>query len=116
MKGVILVDLDGTLAHDRGVRNWVGEPIMPMVLRVQNWIQAGYEVRIFTARVAPDEDETRNLEATRQMIGDWSEQVIGTRLSVTCIKDRRTKAIYDDRAWRVETNTGRILGEGEDGT
>lgn len=112
-KGVILVDLDGVLAEYRSHQGWevIGAPIMAMVFRVQDWLADGYEVRIFTARVAEDKDY--DVEYIRTMIEDWTETCIGTRLAVTNQKDRSMRALYDDRAYRVEFNSGRVLGEEE---
>jgi hypothetical protein len=100
--GWIGVDLDGTLAHYAG---WVGadhigEPVMPMVRRVQAWLDKGVEVRIFTARCwnAPPEEIV--------IIQDWAERHIGTRLEVTCTKDYGMIELWDDRAVRVKHNEG----------
>ena len=53
MAGWIGVDLDGVLAkYDGAMGNAIGEPIKPMLAKVQDWVAAGREVRIFTARVS----------------------------------------------------------------
>lgn len=111
--GWIGVDLDGTLAHYdhwRGPTH-IGEPIPPMVARVKAWLKAGIEVRIFTARVSTDHTEARDAEAAlaRQAIFEWSLQHIGTLLPSTSEKDYGMIELWDDRAIRVEKNTGRIL-------
>ena len=49
--GWIAVDFDGTLAQYDGTLK-LGKPIPAMCERVKNWVAEGYEVRIFTARVA----------------------------------------------------------------
>lgn len=116
------VDLDGTLAMYHG---WdggkIGEPIPRMVARVKRWIEddGPESVRIFTARVSPPavmasraEGET-DLDAEIRImeeIQDWAEKHIGYRLRVTCQKDFHCVEIWDDRAMRVETNTGEIEG------
>lgn len=99
----ILVDLDGTLAVFRG---WyvIGEPIDEMVWRVREWLRDGKEVRIFTARVAPGPDE----ETQRLMVEEWTRDMFGMTLKVTNQKDGKTEAIYDDKAFRVEKNTGKV--------
>lgn len=103
------VDLDATLARYDGFKGEtiIGEPIPLMVNRVKRWLEEDKEVRIFTARVAPYEN--RDLEAVRTAIHDWCEVHIGQKLAVTCIKDHGMVAFYDDRAHRVEANTGIVL-------
>lgn len=97
------VDLDGTLAQYDG---WVGEdhigdPIDKMVQRVKGWLADGKTVKIFTARVADDPDGS-----IKKTIQDWTEEHIGQRLDVTNEKDHQMESLWDDRAHRVEKNTG----------
>jgi len=112
--GWIGVDLDGTVAHyatddfHKYGPYHIGEPVPAMVERVKKWLAAGYEVRIFTARVSDDD------LATHQRIESWARQHIGRTLEATCKKDYQMMALYDDRAWRVEENTGRVIGEDGD--
>jgi len=99
------VDLDGTLAKMEG---WngpyeIGEPILPMVNKVKKWITAGHTVKIFTARVSDDDPKT--VEA----IEKWTKQHIGQVLEITNKKDMHMKAIFDDKAVRVEKNTGKLI-------
>lgn len=105
--GWIGVDLDGTVAqYDiwRGPLH-IGEPVVPMVERVKRWLAAGIEVRIFTARVAPTDDD-RDLDLVRSAIETWCEQHIGQKLAVTCIKDHGMVELWDDRAVHVMPNKG----------
>jgi hypothetical protein len=82
-----------------------------MVKRVQHWLVSGYEVRILTARV---NSKNPRREAVITVIEKWCEENIGQKLVVTAEKDYDMIILWDDRAVRVETNTGRILsGEGE---
>jgi hypothetical protein len=102
-RGWIGVDLDGTLAHYGA---WVGpahigEPIAPMVERVKVWLSQGYEVRVFTARVANEADGV-----IAGVIQDWCEKHIGRRLEVTCQKDYGMIELWDDRCVQVIPNTG----------
>ncbi len=103
--GLILVDLDGTLAYYDRFRghNHIGKPVPAMVKRVQAWLHKGYEVRIFTARAA------LRSQAINNLIEAWCEEHIGRRLTVTCIKDPKCIAIYDDKAFRVIQNTGKVV-------
>lgn len=110
--GWIGVDLDGTLAKYDG--QWrgpdhIGEPIAPMVERVRQWLAIGQEVRIFTARVYGAVEDVRR---AREAIKRWCRENIGAELEVTCQKDYSMIALWDDRAIQVETNTGRLIGDG----
>lgn len=103
-EGWIGVDLDGTLAHHdpdapfKG-ESHVGAPIKPMVDRVNQWLDEGKDVRIFTAR------------APHPAIRAWCKKYLGQILPITNIKDKLMIALYDDRAFQVEHNTGKIVGE-----
>ena len=109
------VDLDGTLAF---YEKWhadggIGEPIEPMVNRVKDWLAQGLEVKIISARVAKfapegqipefDEDQLNRVYA-------WCEKHLGKKIPVQFWKDYAMHALFDDRARRVELNTGRIIG------
>lgn len=120
------VDLDGTLATFDLEKwaadvNYIGDPLMPMVNRVKQWIGDGKRVKIFTARVgtgagwsdlsqASDEDEAW-IENQRRIIQDWSEKHIGVRLEVTATKDWAMRGLWDDRAVQMATNTGLPIEE-----
>lgn len=131
MNGWIGVDFDGTLAAYDG---WVspthcGEPIAPMVDRVQRWRKEGREVRIFTARVFPltvviNDGDLAALRASVsgapgrvaqaldavEAIQHWSRRHLGEVLPVTCVKDYGMIELYDDRAVQVRPNTGELVG------
>ena len=105
--GWVGVDLDGVLAsyeHWIGEEH-VGEPIIPMIRLVQHLLTNGYDVRIFTARVAgktPPE-----LEKITRAIDAWCIKHIGRALPITCIKDYNMIVLYDDRCVQMIPNTGR---------
>jgi hypothetical protein len=107
-QGWIGVDLDGTLAYYDGWKGsaHIGAPIPVMVERVKRWLAEGKEVRIFSARVSGDDEETA-YEAIRV----WCLTVFGQVLRVTCTKDYHMIALYDDRCIQVEPNTGRLMSE-----
>lgn len=114
--GWIGVDLDGTLAHYDGWNGGaIGEPIPAMVRRVEDWLATGREVRVFTARVAAtgkrkatgEVDSQEFADAQRLLIQDWTQRHFGARLPVTAVKDFACAELWDDRAVRVERNTGR---------
>lgn len=98
--GWIGVDLDGTLAVYDGWRgeDHIGEPIQPMVDLVIEWVAAGVDVRIFTARAATNDIKP---------INDWCQEHIGKVLPVTCVKDYGMVELWDDRCVQVIPNTGR---------
>lgn len=103
------VDLDGTLAHQRARDDHdpasIGEPVLPMLKRVKDWLAAGQEVRIFTARVGPHKDETYAVIA-RKAIAEWCVKHVGQELPITATKDHEMVQIWDDRAVQVMPNTG----------
>lgn len=112
------VDLDGTLAVDdmpSGVYEprHIGRPIPEMVNRVKAWLAAGEDVRIFTARVSGSRNGGVTPEESRMLIEVWCKTVFGRILPITCIKDFKMKALWDDRAIQVEKNTGRRIGNHE---
>jgi hypothetical protein len=106
LSGWIGVDLDGTLAHYDGWKglDHVGDPILPMVLRVCQWLHEGITVKIFTARVAvPEPDRS----AVIRVIHEWCERHGLPRLDITNVKDLAMAELWDDRAVQVVINTGR---------
>jgi hypothetical protein len=107
-QGWIGVDLDGTLAYYdrwRGITH-IGEPIEPMVIRVQQWLAEGRSVRIFTARMAEPDPDVR--AKVRSVIEDWCLKYFGRHLLVTNVKDFNMLELWDDRAVHVVPNTGEV--------
>lgn len=107
--GWIGVDLDATLAHYdqwRGIDH-IGEPIPLMWERVNKWVQEGKEVRIFTARVAHNQDGRTVAEITR-FIQAWCLKWFGFILPITSQKDFGMIELWDDRVIRVERNSGQV--------
>lgn len=117
------VDLDGTLATWNHWVKWnhFGEPILPMVDRVRNWLADGHQVVIFTARMyEPVAGMVHTCKSTGEKftaadmdvaIGAWTQRNIGTRLRATCQKDWDMDELWDDKAVQVVPNTGRSLAE-----
>lgn len=108
MKGWVGVDLDGTLARYDG---WVGvthigEPVPAMRDRVVRWLEQGFDVRIFTARVSRPEQEPE----AREAIEAWCREHIGRVLPITNVKDTKMVELWDDRAVQVIPNTGEPVG------
>ena len=107
--GWIAVDLDKTLAHSTGKHGSteIGPPIPEMLLRVQSWLAQGKDVRIFTARAAPGGNHAARVAAVKK----WCKRNLGVELPVTATKDPQMVALYDDRAYRVIPNTGKVIGK-----
>jgi hypothetical protein len=97
------VDLDGTLAvwDANSTLSRIGAPIPSMVDMVLRMVDNGIRVKIFTAR-ACDPAQIPKIQA-------WMNQHGLPGLEITNVKDYYMERLYDDRAIRVERNTGRIL-------
>jgi len=110
-KAWIGVDLDGTLSTHMFMKEWdgsIGEPIPSMINRVKKWLEEGIRVKIVTARVAPYfNDDNRNVEVQRRLVNLWLIKHIGQELEVVAHKDFGMIELWDDRAIRIITNTGR---------
>ncbi len=117
--GYIAVDLDGTLAkYDewRGAKH-IGAPIPAMVTRVEQWLKEGKDVRIMTARVAPEKHrDSKSPQVTtavvRAVIRQWLRKHIkgGNKITViTHQKDKDMVELWDDRVVQVKPNTGRRM-------
>ena len=124
MDGWIGVDLDGTLAEYHGWKGiaHIGAPIPAMVERVKEWVAAGTKVKIFTARVDGGkvalqvsrpgdvyDPDAQKVDEIVKHIEDWCLQHLGFTLPVTNVKDFAMIELWDDRAVRVEFNTGRVF-------
>jgi hypothetical protein len=109
--GWIGVDLDATLATYEGWQGLyrIGEPIPRMVERIKNWLADGWEVRIFTARMAGHDKRDTNL--IRECIQTWLEKHGLPKLECTCVKDMAMIELWDDRARQVVPNDGRTPEE-----
>ena len=101
------VDFDGTLSkYDRFVSpSHTGDPVLPMVNRVQKWLREGKNVKIFTARVSLSHTEEERTEA-RLAIENWCLTYIGQQLEVIADKDPKMYELWDDKAVSVQKNTG----------
>ena len=106
--GWIGIDLDGTLAHydDWQGIDQIGPPIHKTVEFVKDLLAKGWEVRIMTARVGPQRGGAEDIVHAIQAIRAWCMKHIGQDLRVTAEKDLAMVWLYDDRATRVEKNTG----------
>ncbi|MEK0324867.1 MAG: hypothetical protein QQN63_04105 [Nitrosopumilus sp.] len=109
------VDLDGTLAYydDTYVVGQIGSVIEPMKRLVLDFIDKGYEVKIFTARVYSGSYAGRanDVQKNYLAIKQWLKENGLPDLEITCVKDYMMVELYDDRAVQVEKNTGKLLGQ-----
>jgi hypothetical protein len=102
-QGWIGVDLDGTLANYQASRGMdpIGQPIEHMIFRMQQWLDAGVDVRIFTARASE--------ETLVQPVQDWLHAHQLPILPITNRRDFDLLQLWDDRAIQIETNTAKLL-------
>jgi hypothetical protein len=110
--GWIGFDLDNTTAYYDGWKGseHIGEPVPKIVALIKRYLAQGKTVKIFTARVAEDDELT--VEEKTKIIQDWTEKHIGQRLEVTCIKDPHMEKLYDDKAVKVIVRAAdRLLGD-----
>ena len=109
MSGWYGIDLDGTLAFYDGWRGelHIGDPIPEMLSHCKDLQSAGWELRIFTARVSEQDD--RDVREVTKIIQDWCELHGLGRLVVTNTKDYQMVGCYDDRSVQVFPNTGRTV-------
>lgn len=113
MSGWIGVDLDGTLAvYDGFVSpSHIGPPVPEMLERVKGWLEKGYEIRIFTARVSVPSQA----KEAQTAIFKWCEEHLGQVLAVTCKKDYQMIELWDDRCVQVVPNLGIPVGKSRRG-
>lgn len=98
------VDLDGTLAYYDGWKGEevIGDPIPLMMKLVRMMIQTGTRVKIMTARAGT--------QCGRNAVARWLNDNRLYGIEVTNKKDFQMTALYDDRAFQVERNTGIVKG------
>jgi hypothetical protein len=97
------VDLDGTLAEYSGWRGkeFIGNPIQPMLDRILEWLDKGDEVVLFTAR-AGDKEAIPYIE-------DYLEKIGLPPLEITNIKGHEATDFWDDKGRQVIPNTGTLV-------
>lgn len=113
------VDLDSTIAHGDSKGYEIGAPIEKMIQQVKQWRKEGKDVRIVTARV--DGNTRAHSPEELALIGNsWNpllaigeierycKQHIGEILPVTDRKDAGMQLLFDDKAIRVNKNTGEV--------
>lgn len=71
----------------------IGKPLSKRVAQIKDLIAKGTDVRIFSARVADDPQDTARAE-----IEAWSEKNLGKKLPITDAKDDNEAWILDDHA------------------
>lgn len=99
-------DLDGTLAVYDGWKgaSHIGKPVFPVYDRVMDLLTQGEVVRIVTARVHPDNQDSKE---ARNAVESWlKEWFPDHEIQVTHEKDLAMIILEDDRAIQVVKNTG----------
>jgi hypothetical protein len=111
-KSWIGVDLDRTLAYydDWKGPDHIGDPIPKMADRVKYWLAKGMNIKILTARVARTQDPVEAKIAKLAII-EWGRKHFNHKFEVTAEKDMDMIELWDDRAVRVEANTGERASE-----
>jgi len=95
------VDLDGTLSKSvRSLNDGIGDPVPSMLSRVKKWLKDGREVRIVTARASTPRQVTH--------IRAWLKRHGLEDCDITDRKDADMAELWDDRAIRVERDSGTI--------
>ena len=111
-------DFDRSLAYHgpqdkdikKGYNLGVGAPIDIIVERLKEYLAAGKNCKIFTARVAPHPDvENFNMADRSEQLRDWCEAQGLPRLDVVCIKDAYMEEIWDDKSVSIKPNEGRVF-------
>lgn len=106
----IYIDFDGTIVTQKdGYQREIGEPIMPMIDRINKWIKQGHNITIFTARASKWVDNFEKLD-----IEMFCVKYFGRVLPITAIKHHECDLYIDDKAIRVERNTGKLLNNIEE--
>lgn len=77
---------------------------MPMVDNINKWIKQGHNITIFTARASKWADKFEKLD-----IEMFCVKYFGRVLPITAIKHHECDLYIDDKAIRVERNTGKLL-------
>lgn len=101
------VDLDKTLAeHEDGFfrSGKIGAVIPRMKDRIWEYWMKGKKVKIFTARAAHGKKEIRKIR-------DWLYENGLPLMEITNVKDPGMTLLLDDKARRVEENTGKLIEE-----
>jgi hypothetical protein len=108
------VDFDGTMSLYDGYKgpDVCGDPIGAMIDRIKGWLADGDEVVVLTARVHPSGEAT-DVQAAYETIRAFCVENLGQELEVTCMKDPMMVEIWDDRAVRVDENTGLISDQAD---
>lgn len=108
--GWVGFDLDKTIAYYDSEKAfdplYIGPPIPDMIKLIHEYLEAGRDVRIFTARVAEPNPQINEI---RQTIVDWCKKYIGKELPITNEKDPSMWRVYDDLAKEVIPNTGKLI-------
>lgn len=109
-KTIKACDFDGTLAFEMHPydRLKAGPPVPKMLALVKKWIKDGEQIVIFTSRVCTATHTNLELKYARKLISAWCKHYLGKTFPITAEKHPQFE-IWDNKAHRVQTNTGKIL-------
>jgi len=110
-KGILAVDLDGTLAKEvvPYTPNTIGRPVPLMLKRVKQQLKDGRTVWIFTARMSSTAHTPEQLHKNKALIKAYCKAVIGRTLPVTAEKHPHITEYWDNKSRQVETDTGKFV-------
>lgn len=111
-KTIKAVDFDGTLAVQMEPYNpkEAGPPIPATIKLVKQWIKKKEKIVIFTSRVNEVTHTQLEIRYARKLITAWCKKFLGKSFPITAVKHPDFE-YWDNKAHRVETNTGRILSQ-----
>ena len=98
------VDLDGTLSHEteQFSLDYINPPVPQMLMRVKDWTEQGYVIKIMTARAS--------VKGGIKPVEKWLVKYGLAGLEVTNAKDFNMIELWDDRGVQVIANTGNPVG------
>lgn len=107
----IACDFDRTLAHYESKKglSYLGPAIPQMLEKVKDWLNKGYKVSIFTARVSLSGHSQVEMTKQKILIQDWLIKNGLPELEITADKQPKFTHFVDDKAIGVEPNTGRMM-------
>jgi hypothetical protein len=95
---------------DETLRRYDDTPIEAMVVIAKSYLESGIEIRIISARFAPDRDSpwimSNGGPDQERVVQDWCEVHLGIRPACQWGKSPGMIKFYDDKAVRVMANTG----------
>lgn len=106
----IALDLDNTLVEYLGDTFIIGAPIPEMLSNLKFWLNKGYKVSIWTARVSLFDGHSQEyVSFQHSLIQNWLLRNGLPLLDITSDKKPSFTHFIDDKAFRVIKDTGKIV-------